>query len=139
MKSHVPLSLLAIAATLASAPSFAGESPYRPPGSPPPPAAQPKPAPAEKGYSYYCWARTLDAKTQYQTDIRSEPMPYDPAFIRNADAAWQAHLIQKLGKYQAVGNCYEGLTVSAKPAWEQALKQHQATEHIVRDEWYFDE
>ena len=138
MNSRLPLAVFVAASILVGAAAFAGESPYRPPGTPPPQATQPKPA--QLGYSYYCEARTLDAKTRYRTDIQPEPAPYNPAYIRAADQAWHAHLDEKLGKYKAVGNCYEGPTASAKPAWEKGFKDQERTEtNIVRDDWRYDE
>lgn len=139
MKFHSPLSLLATVSLLAGVPSFAGESPYNPGGAANKPTGQPQSArPVEQEYSYYCYARSLDGQTEYRTDIMSEPMPHSQAFIGSAHQAWDRHLEETLGKYKAVGDCYEGPTSSAKPAWEQGWKQQQKSRKVpVHVDWHY--
>ena len=82
----------------------------------------------------------MDGKTEYRTDILPEPAPHDAAFIVAADHAWVDHLTQVLGRYKAVGDCYDGPASSAKPGWEQGFKDQQRyNSKTVRDDWRYDE
>ena len=127
------LSLLISLSVLATVYALAGESPYNPGGGTPPAQQTPKPAPQD--YSYYCWARTLDAKTEYRTDILSEPTPHNGMFIGQATQAWADHLAQTVGRNKTVGQCYEGPTASAKPAWEKGFEQ-PGTKQPVHVDWH---
>lgn len=130
--------MLAMLAMLVSLQSFAGESPYRPPGTPQAPAGQAqKPRPVEQDYSYYCWARAMTGRTEYRTEIFAEPQPHNPSFIQSASEAWQRHLEETLGKYQSVGQCYEGPTARVKAVWEQGFKSQEAAVKTVHDGWHY--
>jgi hypothetical protein len=132
MRIHRPFFVLL--SMLMAANTLGGESPYTGPGSA---NAQPqtKPAPPQD-YSYYCWARTLDGTTEYRTNIRSEPTPHSTAFIGQASQAWTNHLTETVGKNKTVGQCYDGPTASAKPAWEKAWMQ-PGTKQPVHVDWHF--
>jgi len=113
----------AVSIVLFSSSSFAGESPYNHGGTAQYPAASQPKASAEKSYSYYCEARTLDGKSTYRTNIKSERTPHDPTFIAYVAEAWRGHVEEMLGRNKAVSQCYEGPTSTSRPAWEQAWKQ----------------
>jgi hypothetical protein len=66
----------------------------------------------------------------------SEPTPHNKGFIDQASQAWGKHLIETLGKYKAVGDCYEGPTSSAKPAWGKGFKQ-PGLEQPVHVDWKY--
>jgi len=125
MKIRSLPSLLASISILATAFALAGESPYNPHGPSQPLNLQSQSAQAAppQDYSYYCWARTLDGSTEYRTDIMSEPTPHDTGFIGQASQAWNNHLTQTVGKNKTVGQCYDGPTATAKPAWEKGWSQ----------------
>jgi hypothetical protein len=120
---------------LVAASTLGGETPYKGAG-PANPQPQPAHAAPPQDYSYYCWARTLDGTTEYRTDVMAEPAPHNAAFIGEASQAWAGHLAQTVGKNKTVGECYDGPTATAKPAWEKGWSQ-PGSKKPVHVDWHF--
>jgi len=135
---HTLVSLLPVLLFVAALPANAGESPYNPGGASNP-AGQAKAVKLTvKDYVYYCESRSLDGTTEYRTDIFPEPSPHTQAFIGAASQAWHQHMDETVGRNKTVGNCYEGPTSTAKPAWEQAWKQQaMGRKPPVHVDWHF--